>query len=100
MMVLVIDSYLKDAPQLLQVRSIAVNQGNAMALPDRAYTFQSSSAKLGALRLYKLSQAPKDMSKRGTIKAALKLVPQIKVDDNRVEVTLNTQRQRYQRYQG
>jgi hypothetical protein len=96
MTVLVIDSYLEDAPQLLQVRSIAANKGNAVALLDRTYTFQSSSAKLGALKLYKLSQAPKDMSKHGTIKAALKLVFQLEVEDNRVEVTLNTQRQRYQ----
>jgi len=100
MTVLVIDRYLEDAPQLLQVRSIAANKSNVMALLDGTYTFQSSSAKLGALRLYKLSQAPKDMSKHGTINAALKLVSQIKVDDKRVEVTLNTQRQPYQRYQG
>lgn len=98
-MVQLIDSYRKDAPQLSHVSRVAFKKGNVFALPNAAYIFQSSSATLGALKLYELSQARNDMSKRGTIMAALKLVSQLEVEGNRVEVTLNTQRQRYQRYQ-
>jgi len=54
----VIDSYLEDAPKLLQAISAAVAQGDTTALYQAAHTLKPTSATLGAITL---SQICKDL---------------------------------------
>lgn len=91
----VIDSYLEDAPQLLQAIQNAVRLDDVRGLHYAAHTLKSSSATLGAMRLYRLCQDLEEISKGCTTLTALTLVSQLETEYERVRTTLQRQRQRY-----
>lgn len=94
----VMDSYLEDAPQLMQVLYTAVDTGDAGGRHYGARTLKSSSAILGAMKLYQLCQELEDMNKGDTTIAAPALVSQLEAEYEQVKAILHTERQRDQRY--
>ena len=89
----VIDSYLEDAPQLLQALNAAITQGNATALLNAAHTLKSTSATLGATKLSQLCKDLEIIGRAGTTSDALVLASQVKAEYARVQAALQIQRQ-------
>ena len=89
----VIDSYLEDAPQLLQAINAAITQGNATALLNAAHTLKSTSATLGATKLSQLYKDLEIMGRAGTTSDALVLASQVKAEYARVQAALQIERQ-------
>ena len=89
----VIDSYLEDAPQLLQAINAAITQGNATALLNAAHTLKSTTATLGATKLSQLCKDLEIMGRAGTTSDALVLASQVKAEYARVQAALQIERQ-------
>jgi HPt (histidine-containing phosphotransfer) domain-containing protein len=87
----VINTCLEDAPQLLPALRTPVDRGDASGLQCAAYILKSSSATLGAMKLYQLCQDLEDMSKGGTTIAPLALVSQLEAEYERVQARLQAQ---------
>jgi signal transduction histidine kinase/CheY-like chemotaxis protein len=88
----VIDSYLEDAPKLLQVMAVAVAQGKATDLQQAAHTLKSSSTLFGATSLTQLCQALEVIGSTGTSTEAAALMPQVKTEYEKVQATLLQER--------
>lgn len=84
----VIDSYLEDAPKLLQVMAVAVAQGKATELQQAAHTLKSSSALLGATRLSQFCQVLEAIGSTGSLKEATALMLQMKGEYEKVQAAL------------
>jgi HPt (histidine-containing phosphotransfer) domain-containing protein len=94
----VMDSYLEDAPQLLQAFYTAAVTGDAGGRHHAARSLKSSSTPLGATKLYQLCQDLEDMNKGGTTIAAPASVSKLEAEYEQVKAILHTERQRDQRY--
>jgi len=88
-----IDRYLEDAPQLVQALCLAVDTGDVQNLKDAARALKSKSATLAIATLYQLCQDLENISKGSTTMTASKLVSRLKTEYDRVEATLQAQRQ-------
>lgn len=84
----VIDSYLEDAPKLLQVMAVAVAQSKATELQQAAHTLKSSSALLGATSLSQFCQVLEAIGSTGTWREAIALMPQVKREYEKVQAAL------------
>jgi CheY-like chemotaxis protein len=92
----VIDSYLKDAPQLLQAISASVAQEDAIALRHAAHTLKSTSATLGATTLSQFCKQLEVMGHAGTTADAPALVSLVEAEYARVQAALLLERQNCQ----
>jgi CheY-like chemotaxis protein len=88
----VIDSYLEDAPKLLQVMAVAVAQGNATELQNAAHTLKSSSNLLGATSLSQFCQVLEANGSAGTWTEATALMAQVKTEYEKVRAALLQER--------
>ncbi len=86
--------YLDEAPQLLQSIRIATDIDDAQGLQEAAHALKLRSATLSIPILYQLCQDLEEVCKGGTTTAAPELVSRLKTEYERVEATLQTQRQR------
>ncbi len=84
----VIDSYLEDAPNLLQAMEVAVAQRKATDLQHAAHTLKSSSALFGATSLFQFCQALEVSGSTGSWTEAAALMPQVKTEYEKVQATL------------
>jgi HPt (histidine-containing phosphotransfer) domain-containing protein len=87
-----IDIYLEDTPNLLQVMGIAVNHQDAVAMQQAAHTLKSSSASLGAITFSKLCEQLEIISNSGTTAGAREIILQIESEYERVKSTLQIER--------
>jgi len=88
----VIDSYLEDAPKLLQAISAAVAQGDTTALYQAAHTLKPTSATLGAITLPDL-QGSRSSGRTGTMADVLAIVLQVEAEYERVQAAFAIERQ-------
>ncbi len=88
----VIDSYLEDAPKLLQVMAVAVAQGKATDLQQAAHTLKSSSSLFGATSLFQFCQALEVIGSTGTWTEANALMLQVKTEYEKVQAALLQER--------
>lgn len=93
-MVDAIARYLEQAPQLLQSIRIAMDIDDAQGLQKAAHSLKLRSSTLSIPILYQLCQDLEEVCKGGTTMAARELVSRLKTEYERVEATLQTQRQR------
>lgn len=83
-----INIYLEDAPDLLQVMSTAVSQGDAAAMEQAAHTLKSSSASLGAITLSKLCVNLEKIGNSKTTTGASEIMSKIQSEYERVKAAL------------
>ena len=96
-MVEVIDSYLEDAPKLLQSMRNSADAVDTLALGHAAHTLKSTSGTLGAIALSGLCKEVEAIAKNGQFNpAALALVSQIEAEYQRVKAALQEERVRHQ----
>ena len=93
MLAAVIDSYLEDAPKLLQTINTAISQEQAAALRQAAHTLKSTSATLGATTLSQLLAELEAKGRAGTLEGALQRLPQLAAEYERVQAALQVERQ-------
>jgi HPt (histidine-containing phosphotransfer) domain-containing protein len=89
----VIDSYLEDAPKLLQAISAAVAQGDTTALYQAAHTLKPTSATLGAITLSQVCKDLEVIGRTGTMADVLAIVLQVEAEYERVQAALRIERQ-------
>lgn len=92
----VIDSYLEDAPNLVEAIRRSVTNKDAIALRYAAHTLKSSSATLGATALAELSKQLEAIGRGGTTENALAIATSVNAEYERVQAVLQQERQRYQ----
>ncbi len=88
----VIDSYLEDAPKLLQAMAAAFTQGKATDLQQAAHTLKSSSALFGATSLSQFCQELEVSGSTGTWIEVAVLMPQVKTEYEKVQTALLQER--------
>jgi signal transduction histidine kinase/DNA-binding response OmpR family regulator/HPt (histidine-containing phosphotransfer) domain-containing protein len=88
----VIDSYLEDAPKLLQAMAAAFAQGKATDLQQAAHTLKSSSALFGATSLSQFCQELEVSGSTGSWIEAATLMPQVKTEYEKVQTALLQER--------
>jgi CheY-like chemotaxis protein len=88
----VIDSYLEDAPKLLQVMENAVAQGKAAALQQAAHSLKSSSALFGATSLSDFCQELEVSGSTGVLAKAATLMSQVETEYEKVQTALLQER--------
>jgi CheY-like chemotaxis protein len=88
-----IDVYLEDSPNLLQLMDTAVTQTDTAAMEQAAHTLKSSSAALGAITLSKLCEELERIGNSKTITSAIEIMPQVKSEYERVKAALLLERQ-------
>jgi PAS domain S-box-containing protein len=84
----IINSYLEDAPHLLQGIRDAVAAGDAQALRQSAHSLRSSSANLGAMNLSNLCKQLEMMGGAGTTTNAHGLITQVEAEYEKVKRAL------------
>jgi len=87
-----IDTYLEDAPKLLQAIAVAVAQGKATELEQAAHTLKSSSALFGATSLSHFCQELEVRGSTGSWTEAAALMPQVKTEYEKVRTALQQER--------
>ncbi len=92
----VIDSYLEDAPQLLQAIRRAIASEDLPGLRAATHTLKSTSATLGATTLSALCKQLEAIGNVAAIRAALALAYQIEAEYESVKGVLQEERQRHQ----
>lgn len=84
----VINSYLEDAPKLLQAMTTAVAQGKGAALQQAAHTLKSTSALFGATNLAQFCQRLEVSVSAGIWAEATALIPQLETEYEKVQTAL------------
>ncbi|MBD1897069.1 response regulator [Coleofasciculus sp. FACHB-129] len=84
----VIDSFLEDTPQILQVIRNAVDAGDAVALRQATHTLKSTSATLGAMTLSNLCKQLEAIAKDDTLAGAPEIASQMEAEYERVRCAL------------
>jgi HPt (histidine-containing phosphotransfer) domain-containing protein len=87
-----IDTFLKDAPQILTDMRQAVEQGDTAGLRLAAHSLKSNSADFGMMALSNLCRELEGMGKAGTLDGAAELVAQAAVEYEQVKAALETVR--------
>ncbi len=88
----VIDSYLEDAPKLLQVMAEAVASGKTTSLQQAAHTLKSNSALFGATSLSQFCQELEVRASTGTWPEATALMSQVETEYEKVHQALLQER--------
>ncbi len=89
----VIDSYLEDAPNLVQAIAKAFTHEDATALYHAAHTLKSTSATLGATNLSQLCRNLETIGRTSTVKNAVAIVSQVEAEYETVQAALQIERQ-------
>jgi HPt (histidine-containing phosphotransfer) domain-containing protein len=87
-----IDSFLEEAPTLVDTLRQGLEQEDAAELRRAAHTIKSSSNDFGATTLAKLCQKLEAMSKAGTLDGAAELVAQVEDEYEQTRVALEAAR--------
>jgi CheY-like chemotaxis protein len=87
-----IDSFLEEAPPLVDTLRQALEQGDAAELSRAAHTIKSSSNDFGATTLAELCQELETMGKAGTLDGAAELVTHVEDEYEQVRVALEAVR--------
>ena len=87
----IINSYLKDAPQLLEVARQAIAQNDASTLYRTAHSLKSTSATLGALNLAALCKELEAIGRAQTTARADTLLVAIEREYTHVQEALKTE---------
>jgi CheY-like chemotaxis protein len=87
-----IDSFLEEAPPLVDTLRQALEQGDAAELRRAAHTIKSSSNDFGATTLAELCQELETMGKAGTLDGAAELVAQVEHECEQVSAALEAVR--------
>jgi HPt (histidine-containing phosphotransfer) domain-containing protein len=83
-----IDSYLEDAPKLLQSMHEALANGDAETLRRSAHSLKSNSASFGAFELARRCQALEDLAKRGDLALASEALAGLEAELDKVRPAL------------
>ncbi|HEY9596195.1 MAG TPA: response regulator, partial [Cyanophyceae cyanobacterium] len=89
----VIDSYLEDAPKLLQSMAEAVTQKDSSLFVRMAHTLKSSSATLGAAYLAQLCQELETSAAKNSLEVAAARVQQVEIEYAQAKAALLALRQ-------
>ncbi|MFC2029393.1 response regulator [Chloroflexota bacterium] len=87
-----IDTFLEDAPQLLDEMHQATTRGDAVVLRRAAHSLKSNSAEFGAMALHDLCRELEEIGKAGTVSGAAESVTQADVEFKRVRSALELER--------
>jgi CheY-like chemotaxis protein len=87
-----IDSFLEEAPPLVDTLRQALEQGDAAKLRRAAHTIKSSSNDFGATTLAEFCQELETMGKAGTLDGAAELVTQVEKEYEQARVELEAVR--------
>jgi CheY-like chemotaxis protein len=87
-----IDSFLEEAPPLVDTLRQALEQGDAAELRRAAHTIKSSSNDFGATTLAELCQELETMGKAGTLDGAAELVTRVEKEYEQARVELEAVR--------
>jgi CheY-like chemotaxis protein/HPt (histidine-containing phosphotransfer) domain-containing protein len=87
-----IDTFLEDAPLLLEEMQQALWADDAAVLRRAAHNLKSNSAEFGATLLHELCRELEEMGKAGTMVGAAEKVEQASVEFNRVQSALEVER--------
>ncbi len=88
----VIDSYLENAPKLIEAIRTAVSCQDAASLQQAAHTLKSSSAALGATTLSQLCQELEAIGQAGTVISGTERVSQLEAEYEEVRTALQAER--------
>lgn len=94
LLVEVIQSYLDEAPQLLQAIKTAIETGNQKALLYSAHTLKSTSATLGAIKLARICQLLETSAEQAEMPDSSAKLPEIETEFARVVSALQIELQR------
>lgn len=89
-----ISLFLEAMPQRLAAARSALDRGDAPAVEHELHALKSSSAQLGALRMYRLSEEGERLAKAGTLDAAAGILTQLATEMPRVHEWLTSARSR------
>jgi HPt (histidine-containing phosphotransfer) domain-containing protein len=89
-----IDTFLRDAPRLVDDVRRGLQQGRADEVRRAAHTLKSNGATFGAMSLSELSRALESLARAGTLEGAAELIARIEAEYERVRITLETVRER------
>ena len=89
-----ISLFLEAMPQRLVAARSALDRGDAPAVEHELHALKSSSAQLGALRMYRLSEEGERLAKGGTLDAASGILTQLDTEMPRVHAWLTSARSR------
>ncbi len=70
-----VDTYLEDAPRLVQEMEAALEAKDAEAFRRAAHSLKSNSATFGAMRLSNLAKELEKLAKENKLEAAARLLP-------------------------
>jgi signal transduction histidine kinase/DNA-binding response OmpR family regulator/HPt (histidine-containing phosphotransfer) domain-containing protein len=87
-----LDTFLQDAPRLLDAMRQAVEAGDAQGLCIAAHSLKSNSADFGAMTLSGLCRELESLGKAGTLEGADSRVTQAETEYARVQITLGALR--------
>ncbi len=90
----VIDSYLTDAPSLINNIKKAATEGDLVQLENAAHTLKSSSAILGALKINELCLEVEEVANNGTVLETA-LVCKLEAEYKRVHRALSQKKSQY-----
>ncbi len=89
-----IDTFLDDAPRLLDGARLGLRQGQADDVRRAAHTLKSNGATFGAVRLSELSRALESLARSGTLEGTVDLIAQIEAEYDQVRIGLAALRER------
>ncbi len=72
-----VDTYLEDAPKLVQEMEAALQAKDAEAFRRAAHSLKSNSATFGAMRLSNLAKELEMLAKENKLEAAARLLPSV-----------------------
>lgn len=90
------DTYLREAPPLIQAIRGAIVQSQAEALNRACHSLKTMSAALGAIELAQLCQALESMGKNGQVPTSLEAFDRLSNEYQRVKLALQIERQKRQ----
>jgi PAS domain S-box-containing protein len=89
-----VDTYLRDAPRLVEAARRGLQRGRADEVRRTAHTLKSNAATFGATSLTDLSRQLEALAGSGTLEGAADLIARVEEEHERVRTALEAMRQR------
>ena len=89
-----IDTFLSDAPRLVEAARRGLERGQADEVRRAAHTLKSNGATFGATSFSELSRQLEALARSGTLEGAAELIARIDAEQERVRIALGTVRER------
>jgi PAS domain S-box-containing protein len=89
-----IDTFLRDAPRLVDDVRRGLQQGRMDEVRRAAHTLKSNGATFGAMSLSELSRALESLARSGTLEGTAELIARLEAEYERVRIALETVRER------